>query len=275
MASASKDQAAGERRSDTIGGFSPPERQSSIPIPPTPNPPSSPGNAPPSAPQPGPQPVPQPGSQPTPADQPNPAPPSVSHRFLTPEEWARVAHGIGAIKDGEQHQVVHPTSWYWPPKGLPGGLYRDVIKQRTKYSISFRLITAIHWFLMVLQVIIGAILTALGAIQLRVATPITILAAINTFDAGLLAMMHNSGLPDRYRMDMAQFVQLEDFLNELLDTGVVETQKSVEDILADCYDRFHAARTTVLANKPDVYTTPQGSGADKILTVRARPDQRG
>ncbi|KAL2127549.1 hypothetical protein VTI74DRAFT_10567 [Chaetomium olivicolor] len=265
MAAASKDQTPGDRGSETIGSFYPPERQSSIPIfiPPTGNPPPNTGNPAPPVPK------------PAPIDQPNPATPSVPHRFLTPEEWARVAHGIGAIKDGEEHQVVHPTCWYWPPKGLPDGLYRDVIKQRAKYTISFRLVSTIHWFLMILQVVIGAILTALGAVQIRVANPITILAAINTFDAGLLAMLHNSGLPDRYRMDMAHFVQVEDFLNELLDTGVVEAHKTVEDILAECYDRFQYARATVLANKPDVYTTPQGNGADKTLTVPPRPAQRG
>ncbi len=39
-----------------------------------------------------------------------------------------------------------------------------------------------------------------------------VLAAINTVVAGLLALMHNSGLPDRYRMNKVQFAIVEDFL---------------------------------------------------------------
>jgi hypothetical protein len=138
--------------------------------------------------------------------------PTLQHRFLTPAEWARVAHGVGAIKDGETHTVVHPTCWYWPPKGLPEGLYRDVIAQRSKYFISYHLLSTLRWFLMILQIVLGAILTALGSVQLDTGIPITVLAAINTIDAGLLALMHNSGLPDRYRLDQVEFIKVEDHL---------------------------------------------------------------
>jgi hypothetical protein len=165
----------------------------------------SPGNAP--------EPKPPLGDQPTPG-----SPPSIQHRFLSPTEWARVAHGLGAIREGEEHQVVHPNCWYWPPKGLPDGLYRDVVTQRTKYSIGFQLLNALHWSLMTLQVMVGAVLTALGSLSTRQTTPITALAAVNTVGAGLLGLMHSSGLPDRYRMDKAQFVQVEDFIRVCFST---------------------------------------------------------
>ncbi|AEO70836.1 uncharacterized protein THITE_16271, partial [Thermothielavioides terrestris NRRL 8126] len=192
------------------------------------------------------------------ADKPKPpAPgqgPSVQHRFLTPTEWARVAHGLGAIREGEEHQVVHPTCWYWPPKGMPDGLYRDAVTERTKYAIGFQLVGALHWFLLILQVTLGAVLTALGSLPQRQATPITVLAAVNTVGAGLLGLLHNSGLPDRYRMDKAQFVLVEDFIKEILDTGIVEADQSVEDVLNECYTRLQYAKATVLANKPEVYS---------------------
>ena len=213
MASSSKEKAPqlpppanSHQRTDTSGSFHRPERQSSIPLPiPAPgsgNPLQNPMNPPPSTPRPPPG-----------GDQPIPGPPSAQHRFLTPTEWARVAHGLGAIREGgEEHTVVHPTCWYWPPKGLPDGLYRDVVKQRAKYALGFQLLSTLHWFLMILQVMIGAVLTALGSLPMREATPITSLAAVNTVGAGLIALMNNSGLPDRYRMDKAQFVQVEDYI---------------------------------------------------------------
>ncbi|KAK0637189.1 hypothetical protein B0T17DRAFT_567669 [Bombardia bombarda] len=190
--------------------------------------------------------------------------PHVHHRFLTPTEWARVAHGVGAIQEGgETHAVVHPTCWYWPPKGLPNGLYRDVVIQRTKYFVSYHVLSSMRWLLMIFQIILGAILTALGSLDLHDGTPITVLAAVNTIDAGLLALMHNSGVPDRYRLDKTEFTKVEDFLKELLDTGIVESGQTVDDILSDCFARFQTAKATVLANMPDSYTTSASNAPEK------------
>ncbi|KAH6632675.1 hypothetical protein F5144DRAFT_259226 [Chaetomium tenue] len=256
MASTSNDQAqqgpsfiTGHHLLESSGSvYNKSERNPSIPIPPSdaPNPPQpTTGNAPPPT---------MPKPIPTGPSQPGGGP--VQYRFLTPTEWARVAHGIGAIREGEEHQVVHPTCWYWPPKGLPEGLYRDVVGQRAKYSLGFQLLSVLHWVLLVLQVMVGAALTALGSLTMRQATPITALAALSTVSAGLIGLMHNSGLPDRYRMDRAQFVQVEDFMREVLDTGIVEAQQKVEDILNECFTRFANARATVISNKPEVYASP-------------------
>ncbi|KAK1752161.1 hypothetical protein QBC47DRAFT_389907 [Echria macrotheca] len=247
-----------DQHSETADSIYKSERPSSIPLP-IPN--GRPGNG-------GPvftKPLPPPGLPP-----PKPLTAPVPHRFLTPAEWARVAHGVGAIGEGETHSVVHPTCWYWPPKGLPEGLYRDVVTQRSKYCIAYHIVSTLRWFLMLLQIVLGAILTALGSVQQRVNIPITVLAAINTIDAGLLALMHNSGLPDRYRLDKVEFTKVEDFLKELLDTGIVETGQNVDDVLCDCFGRFQAAKNTVLANMPDAYTIPP-SAKQKL----AYPDPPG
>ncbi|KAL1838235.1 hypothetical protein VTJ49DRAFT_2869 [Mycothermus thermophilus] len=183
--------------------------------------------------------------------------PTQSHRFLDTTEWARVAHGVGAIHaDDEAHHVARPTCWYWPPKRMPEGLYRDVVFQRSKYQVAFFTLGTMHWALMIVQVMVGAVLTVLGSLSVRETKVITILAAANTVGAGLLGLMHNSGLPDRYRMDKAQFVAVEDYIRSVLDTGIVEAQQTVEDVLNECYARFANARSTVLSNKPDVYAMP-------------------
>jgi len=200
-----------EERSESAESIYKSERRSSIPLP-TGRPNSAPIFPRPS-PQPGPtEPSPvQPGlTQPLPRPKSFPSP--TYHRFLTPAEWARVAHGVGAIKENETHTVVHPTCWYWPPKGMPEGLYRDVVTQRSQYCFSYHLMSGLRWFLMILQIILGATLTALGSVQLREGVSITVLAALNTVDAGLLALMHNTGLPDRYRLDKVEYCKVEDFL---------------------------------------------------------------
>ena len=58
----------------------------------------------------------------------------VSHRFLSPSDWALLAHGIGGLSDHEGHKPAHPKCWYWGPKGMPEGLYKDVVRQRSKYT---------------------------------------------------------------------------------------------------------------------------------------------
>ncbi len=84
----------------------------------------------------------QPMSPPAPT-----APPQAqtSYRFLSPDEWARVAHGLGAIRHGDEHRVVHPSAWYFPPRGMSRGLYRDVVVSRTKYRWAFLFLGTVRW----------------------------------------------------------------------------------------------------------------------------------
>jgi hypothetical protein len=110
---------------------------------------------------------------------------------------------------------------------------------------------------LIFQLIIGAALTALGPMSLERGTPITVLGASNTVLAGLLALFTHSGLPDRYRYDKAQFEQVEDHIREILVTGLVRSDKSVNEALAECYDLFQHAKTTVEVNIPAAYIPSQ------------------
>ncbi|KAM0258093.1 hypothetical protein ACHAQJ_003998 [Trichoderma viride] len=177
------------------------------------------------------------------------------HRFLTPAEWGVVAHGIGGIRDREQQKPIHPTSWVWPPKGMPRGLYKDTVTQRTKFFYLHHASSGIRWILMLLQLFIGATLTSLGSMSFKQGTPITILGAANTIIAGLLAFLQNSGLPDRYRYDKSEFEALEDHIKEILDSGIAPADQTTDQILAECFDLYQDAKATVSANLPANYTT--------------------
>ncbi|WYZ46325.1 hypothetical protein EsH8_IX_000550 [Colletotrichum jinshuiense] len=178
----------------------------------------------------------------------------IKYRFLTPSEWAIVAHGIGGVSDTEGHIALHPTCWYYPPKGIPNGLYRDVIWHRTKYFYFYHGMSSIRWVGYILQIILGAILTAIGSMSYDDGTPITIIAATNTVNAGILALLHNSGLPDRYRSDQAEFAEVEDHLKKVLDTGIVPENMSVDQVLIHCFDLYQEAKQTIAANIPATYT---------------------
>jgi hypothetical protein len=106
---------------------------------------------------------------------------------------------------------------------------------------------------MLLQLFIGATLTALGSMSFKQGTPITILGAANTIIAGLLAFLQNSGLPDRYRYDKSEFEALEDHIKEILDSGIAPADQTTDQILAECFDLYQDAKATVCANLPANY----------------------
>ncbi|CEI68377.1 unnamed protein product [Fusarium venenatum] len=180
------------------------------------------------------------------------------YRNLSHTEWKFFAYGVGGIRDKEHDAPVNPTSSFWPPKGLPPGLYRDTVYRRTICHYSYHFTSYVRWILLVIQLIIGAALTALGPMSLEKGTPITILGASNTVLAGLLALFTHSGLPDRYRYDKAEFERVEDHIREILITGLVHAGKSVNEVLAECYDRSHHAKATVEVNVPAAYIPSQG-----------------
>jgi hypothetical protein len=170
---------------------------------------------------------------------------------------------IGApVKDEEDQNGRKPLVWYWPPRNLSRGLYRDVILSRTKSQYSYYFTATLYNTCLVLQLLLGAALTALGSTSSRNHLAITILAAANTVNAGLVALLHNSGLPNRIRNDWNEYDKVEMFLEELIDSGVVEVGMKWEDVVASCWKKYMAARATVNANKPSVYTgaTPGNLG---------------
>lgn len=112
-----------------------------------------------------------------------------------------------------------------------------------------------RWLLLIVQLFIGASLTAIGPTSLRNGTPITVLGAVNTIVAGLLALLHNSGLPDRYRYDMTEFEQLEDHIRELLDTGLAPADRAIDQVLAECFEMYAEAKLTIQANMPATYNS--------------------
>ncbi|CRK00788.1 hypothetical protein BN1723_020868, partial [Verticillium longisporum] len=88
-------------------------------------------------------------------------------------------------------------------------LYKDVAALRRKYLFYFHAVAFLRWAGMMMQLFVGAALTGVGAMAFQSGIPITILAGVNTVIAGMLAMLHNSGLPDRYRINQAEFEGVE------------------------------------------------------------------
>ncbi len=123
-----------------------------------------------------------------------------------------LCQSIGAVSDDENRRILHPTSFIYPPKGLPNGLYKDVIRSRTISQYQYYFSSFMFTSALVIQLLLGAALTGIGSTSAGTGTTITVLAAVNTVLAGLLALMHNSGLPDRYKNDWTEFDEMEMYL---------------------------------------------------------------
>lgn len=200
------------------------------------------------------------------------------HRFLSAAEWSTIAHGLGGVRDGESDKPCHPTHWLWPPIGMPQGLYREVVSHRYRFYFLFHLTSILRLTLLVSQLLLGAALTALGAMSLQDGKSITFLGATNTVVAGCIAFMHNSGLPDRYWSDKVEFEDIEDRIREILDSRTVPVGLPAEQVLAECFDRFRHAKSTVAINLPANYAAskqmlPSAGRVPPVAEVPAKADE--
>ncbi|KAI1129493.1 hypothetical protein F5Y10DRAFT_290880 [Nemania abortiva] len=214
---------------------------------PTPNPPSGTPNLPAGTPHPS-----SGNGSPKPSTPPDGKP--VHYRLMAKGEWLQFCRGVGVLKDDESQEVVRATSRVWPPRGFKDGLYNDVLFKKTKYTYYYHAVSVVAWFLMLSQLALSAVLTALGAMSKHNGTPITVIAAVNTGISGILALLHNSGLPDRYRSDRNEFSKLEEHIKAIVDTGLVPVGHSTNDVLGECFEKYGWALQTIEKNKPSMYT---------------------
>jgi len=151
-------------------------------------------------------------------------------RQLDQNERLTVCRAIGAFSEDEEK--LSPTI---NVKKLPDGLYKDIIQSRQNSQRMYYILATLYNFCLVLQLGLGAILTALGATSKETKLAITTLAAANTINAGIIALMHNSGLPNRYRKDWSEFYRVELFVQELVHTGIIQKDLTVADTIDTCW----------------------------------------
>jgi hypothetical protein len=181
---------------------------------------------------------------------------------LSPEDLAIVCQAVGGVADDEHYALLRPKSTVYPPKGLPDGLYRDSIRSRTVSQYQYFFVAAFFNLSLILQLLLGAALTALGSNAKNKDMLITLLAAGNTVLAGLLALMHNSGLPDRYKKDWNEFDNVESYIKELMETGIVRDGMDRDEVIEHCFEMYRKAKNTVAKNKPAAYASGNARAAD-------------
>jgi hypothetical protein len=154
----------------------------------------------------------------------------------------------------------------WPPAGLNEGLYKETLRYRHFSQYKFYAASTLYNFCLIAQLILGAALTSLSASSAsQHGTAITVIAAANTVNAGLVALLHNSGLPSRLRNDMVEYEKVQIWMEEIMRGGVAlgvvtnggagdSTITTKDKVVGEASARFVRARMTIEKNRPNAYT---------------------
>ncbi|XXG98851.1 hypothetical protein Hte_005181 [Hypoxylon texense] len=155
------------------------------------------------------------------------------------------------------------------------GVYKSVLAAQTSKSVRHALLTAFLYLCYFAQIVVGAALTAIGPSSARYETAITVLGAVNTTLAGILALIRGSGQPQRLEKDRVGFRRLQDWIEEteaLLAAGVIgRDRREVGLLVESAFRRYNAAKMSVENNSPDFYVHHAVDGRASDDDVAGQP----
>lgn len=144
------------------------------------------------------------------------------------------------------------------------GIYRQVLREQRAKAIQHHILAALLYACHFAQIIIGAVLTALGPSAAAHSVAITLLGAANTVVAGVLALIKGQGLPERLRHDEVEFRRIQDWIEEteaLIAAGVVGRDRhEVGRLVELAFKKYNAAKASEENNKPDAYVRQRLEG---------------
>ncbi|KAJ6024686.1 hypothetical protein N7540_005483 [Penicillium herquei] len=146
-------------------------------------------------------------------------------------------------------------------------LRKKLARDERYLSIQYQLISLVFNLITIAQVIIGAAITALGPSGGEHMLAITILGALNTSIAGLLALLKGRGLPERLRKNMVQIANVSELIQEratMLRYGDSDVSNDkISLLLQEAFQAYFFAKEIIEKNQTDTYAdgvTPQASG---------------
>lgn len=142
-------------------------------------------------------------------------------------------------------------------------LQKELIQTRSYQNVQYQLITVSLNLLVIVQVIIGAAITALGPSGGDHVLAITILGALNTSIAGILSLLKGRGLPQRLRRNIAEISKVLDLIRErktLLRYGNLQVSNlATSELLQDVFQAYNSMKQIIENNQPDTYTDGNAS----------------
>ncbi|KUJ12356.1 uncharacterized protein LY89DRAFT_623511 [Mollisia scopiformis] len=156
----------------------------------------------------------------------------------------------------------------------PSGLYREIIGIQRSRTRQYYIFEYFYYGALIVQILIGAILAALGSLSNVHPTVITTFGVLNTAIAGILALMKGQGLPDRLRKDAYEMKKVQDFIEETDIRLAIEEDVhpgELNDIVQKVFDMYNTARDTAEMNHPTNYAHqvdgPENTGRGTTQSV--------
>ncbi|KAM7216338.1 hypothetical protein V8F06_008260 [Rhypophila decipiens] len=135
------------------------------------------------------------------------------------------------------------------------GIYAAVLQAQKSKRAGHVFVCVLVWVCHFGQIILGASLTALGPTAGSYPALITLLGAINTVIAGILALIKGQGLAERLRHDQAEFRKLQDWIEQteaLLAVGVIGRNRQEVGLLVQvAFKKYNAAKASEENNVPE------------------------
>ncbi len=144
------------------------------------------------------------------------------------------------------------------------GLYQLVLKSQRRKDRLHGVLDLLLYALYVLQVVLGATLTALGPSSAGHPIAITLLGAANTVIAALLALIKGQSLPERFRKDEMEFRKARDFIEEteaLVVAGICgKDLADVGRLVELAFKMYNTAKMNEENNRPGSYVRQAAPG---------------
>ena len=149
------------------------------------------------------------------------------------------------------------------------GIYKRTVDEESSVQFKFTLTTYIVNVFSLLQIIVGAALTALGAAK-GPAAAVTLLGAVNTIVAGILTYLKGQGLPTR----LEQYHHLLRTLREHIEEREREFTEpdctlDVDEVVQSIVQMYKEVRQTAEDNAPGRVLPPKGAIASLVTKTEA------
>jgi hypothetical protein len=144
---------------------------------------------------------------------------------------------------------------------VKNGYYKEILDAQRHHKYQYWLVASVINILYLTQIVIGATATALGSVEMtsrpsqKRTTAITILTAIGTVIAGILAFFKSRGQPNRarqFRNDLRRVCQYVRFME--MEFRSPACAKDVEAALKEVNDLYKLALANAETNYPDTWS---------------------
>jgi len=180
---------------------------------------------------------------------------------LTTSSLTKFRNAIGinvSTASSNPHEIENARS-------KPSGLYAEIIAIQRSRGRQYYCFEVFYYLALITQILIGAVLAALGSLANAHPTVITILGVLNTAIAGIVALLKGQGLPDRLRKDAYEMKKVQDFIEETDIRLAIEDDihpGELKDIIEKVFDLYNTARDTAEMNHPSNYAHQTEASVD-------------